>query len=579
MIALPKRGCAGHNNAPHAPQTRANYNPVVQWMFRVRRLLPALFPVLLLSFLTLPAFAGAQEASAEPTAETPARGRLLLVLPFENHTGQPNLDWIGEGASDIFNRRLDAAGFLTISRDDRLYALDRLGLPANFQPSRATTIRIAQLLDADSIIIGAYTLSGDELTVTARILDLHKLALSPPIEQKSDLKDLLDTLNGLAWNVARKLDPTYSVAEQTFLAADGALQPGAFEDYIRGMTAEAPADRIPRLREAVRLNPGFAPARLELGRAYFAHQDYDSAATTFGQMPTDAPSALEADFDRGLALFFTAHYLKAEDAFAFVATQLPLAEVVNNEGVAASRRGHDGAPFFQQAIASDPRDEDYHFNLAIALRKRKDIAGATREIQTALKLRPSDTDAQALAAALKDPAPSIANSGPGPSASNSDDTLPIERIKRTYNETEFRQAAFEMEQLQAARLATLPPDQRSTKLVNDGDQYLHRGLILEAEREYQAALQANPASAAAHAGLAQVREHSQDPKAARAEAQRSLGFAPNAPAYLVLASLDLESNQLSAAAAEVSAALRVDPANASAKEMKQALEAKGQQVP
>jgi tetratricopeptide (TPR) repeat protein len=547
-------------------------------MFRFRRLLPVLVPALLLTLFALPAFARTQEASAEPAAETSARGRLLLVLPFENHTAQPNLDWIGEGTADIFNRRLDAAGFLTIDRDDRLYALDRLGLPSNFEPSRATTIRIAQLLDADSVIIGSYTLTGDQFTASAQILDLHKLVLSPPIEQRSELKNLLDTLNGLAWNVARKLDPTYSVAEQTFLAADGALRPGAFENYIRGMTAEAPADRIPRLLEAVRLSPGFAPAKLALGKAYFANHDYDSAAAAFGQMPTNAPNALEADFDRGLALFYTAQYLKAEDAFAFVATQLPLAEVVNNEGVAASRRGHDGAPMFEQAITSDPHDEDYHLNLAIALRKRKDIPGATREVQAALKLRPSDSDAQALAAALKNPAPAQVKPVSSP-ALNPDDTLPLERIKHSYNETEFRQAAFEMEQIQAVRLAALPPNQRAAKLVSDGDQFLHRGLILEAEREYQAALQADPSSAAAHAGLAQVREHSRDQKAARAEAQQSLSIAPNVPAYLVLARLDLESNQLSAAAAEVSDALRVDPANANAKGMKQALEAKGQQVP
>lgn len=526
----------------------------------------------------MPSFSHAQEATAEPAAEMPARGRLLLILPFENHTGQPNLDWIGEGVADIFNRRLNAAGFMTIDRDDRLYALDRLGLPLDFQPSRATTIRIAQLLDADSVIIGSYTLDGDQLSTTAKILDLHRLVLSQPIEQKSDLKNLLDTLNGLAWNVARTLDPAYSVAEQTFLAADGPLHPGAFEDYIRGMTAEAPADRILRLKEAVRLNPGFAPAKLALGKAYFANQDYDSAATAFGQMPTDASNALEADFDRGLSLFYTAHYLQAEDAFAFVATQLPLAEVLNNEGVAASRRGRDGAVLFEQAIAADPRDEDYHFNLALSLRKKKDIAGATREIEAALKLRPSDTDAQALAKSLKNPQPPAQTSTQAASTA-SDDSLPLERLKRNYNETEFRQAAFEMEQLQAIRLAALPPTQRAEKLVKDGDQFLSRGLILEAEREYQAALKADPISAAAHAGLAQVREHSRDQQAARAEAQQSLKLAANVPAYLVLAQVDIDANQLSAAAREVGAALHLDPHNTGAQSMKQALEAKGQQVP
>jgi tetratricopeptide (TPR) repeat protein len=541
--------------------------------------------------------AQSQSPAANPAAAEP-HGRLILVLPFENRTGQPNLDWIGSGAADIFNRRLDAAGFLTISRGDRLYALDRMGLPANFQPSRATTIRIAQLLDADFVIIGNYTLSGQQLGASARILNVHQLTLSQPITEQAGLTSILDTFNRLAWDTAHKLDPAYSVAEQTFLAADGPLRPGAFENYIRGMIAEAPADRISHLLEALRLSPGFTPARLALGRAYFADQDYDDAAATFGQMPRDDPNALEADFYRGLAFFYTGKYLKAEDAFAFVATELPLPEVVNNEGVAASRRDRDGTALFRQAIAADPRDADYHFNLAIALRKHNDIPGAIREIQTDLKLHPQDSEAQSFLASLQNPAPTPAptpvpaaaspaqdspaqDSTPSPaqSAETSEESLPLERIKRSYNETEFRQAAFEMEQIQDARLAILPPAERAQKLVASGDQFLHRGLILEAEREYHAALMANPTSALAHAGLAQVRERSSDLKAARSEAQQSLQLGPNVPAYLVLARLDLQSNQLAAAAGEVSAALHLDPRSTGALGMQQALIAKGQPVP
>jgi len=66
---------------------------------------------------------------------------------------------------------------------------------------------------------------------------------------------------------------------------------------------------------------------------------------------------------------------------------------------------------------------------------------------------------------------------------------------------------------------------------------------------------------------------------ARQEAQKSLQLEPNMPANLVLARLSLQSNQLKVAADEVSAALKVDPANSNARGMKQALEARGQQVP
>ncbi|MGH9595998.1 MAG: tetratricopeptide repeat protein, partial [Edaphobacter sp.] len=81
----------------------------------------------------------------------------MLVLPFDNRTGQTSLAWIGDSFPDTLNQRLTSAGFLTITRDDRQYALDHLGLPVDFRPSRATTIRIAQTLDADFVIVGSYT--------------------------------------------------------------------------------------------------------------------------------------------------------------------------------------------------------------------------------------------------------------------------------------------------------------------------------------------------------------------------------------------------------------------------------------
>lgn len=531
----------------------------------------------IISLVLLFESASAQSSAATPSVSAEAHGRLLLVLPFENHTSQPNLDWIGEGVADILNRRLDSAGFLTISRGDRLYALDRLGLPQSFQPSHATTIRIAQTLDADSVIVGFYTLTGDQLSVSAEIMDIKALKLSPPIVQQGNLKSLLDTLNTLAWRLARQLDPSYSVAEQTFLAADGPLRVDAFENYVRGSIDEAPTERIVHLKEALRLDPSFTPAWFTLGMAYFANQDYDSAAVTLGHLPREDPKALAADFYRGLSFFYTANYMKAEDAFAFVSIRLPLPEVVNNQGVAVSRRGRDGVPLFQQAVTADPRDPDYRFNLAVSLRRRNDIQGAIREIDQALKLRPQDTEAQAFANTLKNPDSIKVNRDRGKAVP--DDTLPLERIKRSYNETGFRQVAFEMEQVEAARLASLPAAERASALVKQGDQFMNGGLTLEAERQYQAALQANPSSALAHAGLAQVREHNGDVNAAREEATKSLALMPNVPAHLVLARLDLATNQLSTAATEVSQALKLEPANPNARGMKQALESRGQQVP
>lgn len=526
-------------------------------------------------------WACAQEATdTKPAEPAELHGRLLLVMPFENRSGDKSLDWMGEAFPDVLNRRLTSAGFMPISRGDRLYAFDHLGLPADLQPTRATAIRVAQTLDADYVVFGHFAQTpgqANAIEIQAEILDVSGLSMGAPIEQPGTTDHLLEAINRLAWQVTRQLDPSYAVEEETFIAADRNLHTDAFRDYIQGLVAQDPKQQIDHLKQSLQVDPGFPPAWLALGRAYFSDEDYDEAAETLGHLPRDDPHALQADFYRGLAFFFVGNYREAEDAFAFVSTRLPLPEVVNNQGVAASRRGKDSGALFEQAIASDPRDPDYHFNLAVALAQRKDTAGALKELEETLTLRPGDSEAQSYMQQLKNPAPAGPNPDPGHAIA--DTQGPLTRIKRGYSEAGFRQAAFEMEQMQEARLASLAPRERAAELVKDGDQFFQRGLVLEAEREYREALKADAQSALAHAGLAAVKERDGEGDAARQEAQASIHLAQNVPAYLVLARLDLQANQLSAAAGDVSAALRVDPGNASAQGMKLALERRGQSLP
>ncbi len=522
----------------------------------------------------------ATNSTASP-ASAP-HGRLLLVLPFDDQADRPNLDWIGEAVPEVLNRRLASAGFLPISRDDRLYALDHLGLPQSFQPSRAGAIRLAQDLDANYLIVGSFSTNGPRFQATAQILNMDTLHMSPPIVEEADMTRLLDVLNSLAWRLAKQLDPHFAVAQNTFVSIDSHLKVAAFENYVRGLVEPSSEARIRHLKEAVRLDPTYSPSLFALGMAFFTNQQYDQAATTLGRLPKDDAKAREADFYRGLSYIYLGSYVKAEDAFAFVSQQLPLPEVVNDQGVAASRRGKDATSLFLQAIAADPNDADYQFNLAVALAHKNDLEGALAAVAKALKLRPGDSEAQAFQATLngeaqKSTPPSHMSASFAPAAQ--EDSLPLERVKRTFNEASFRQAAFEMEQMQAVRLASLPPAKHAAVLTEEGTRFLYQGLVLEAEREFQAALQIDSGNAEAHAGLAVVRERGADAEAARQEAQQSLKLQPNITAYLVLARLDLAANQLPGAASNVSQALQLEPQNSAARRLRQQLEAKGQQVP
>jgi tetratricopeptide (TPR) repeat protein len=505
----------------------------------------------------------------------------VLVLPFDNRSGQSNLNWIGDSFPYTLDQRLTSAGFLTIGRDDREYALDHLGLPSGFRPSRATTIRIAQTLDADFVVVGSFNVtnpgtSASRIEVQAQVLEVNQLRMSEPLTDSAELPRLFDVENAIAWKVAQRMDPHFAIAEQTFLAAAGGVKLSSFEDYIRGTSAPTSDERLKRLEAAVTETPNYTAALLALGKEQYAAREYEAAAATLAQVPPTDRLALEAGFYRGLARFNIAKYAEAQAAFVFVASQLPLPEVVNDEGVALSRQGKDAAPLFVQVIAADPNDADYHFNLAVALLGRSDIAGATREVQAALKLHADDPEATELLARLQATHGVTANLKAIIGAEGFD---PTTRIRRTWSESSFRQVAFQLDQMRAIQMATLPPSERAIEYSQLGLQYLAQGLVPEAEQEFDSALAADPNNAAAHAGIAQVRERSGSADDARAEAEASLKLAPNVDAYLVLARLDLQANQLPASASDVAAALRLEPANAAALGMKTALEARGQSLP
>jgi tetratricopeptide (TPR) repeat protein len=547
--------------------TQSNYNQSavsLHFSFRLRRAALMVFSAVLL-------FSWAISAQAPPAAQTPSpaeaaatagKDRILLVLPFDNRTGEPSLEWVREAAASLLSARFTSAGFAPMSRADRLYALDHLGLPQGFQPSRASSLRLAQTLDADSIVVGNYITDGPTLIAEGRIVDVPHMRMSPPVTSRGEMKNLIAVFDSLAWKLTRQLDPGFHIAEETFVAAGANLRLEAFERYIRGITESDQAERLRHLQQAVKLSPEFAPAWMALGLEDYNGQQYQQAAAAFAKVGRDDPDYLEAGFYRGLSQMFLGEYAKAEVDFAAIARVLPLAQVLNNQGVAISRQGHDGSAMFRQAVTSDPDDPDYHFNLAVSLRRHGNTAEALSELNQCLKYRPNDSEAQSLLAAWKQVAQT--------------NTDPLERIVRTFDAVAFHQAAVMMDKMEATRLAALSPAQRAQTLASQAREYLSRGLLLESERLYQAAVAADPGAEEAHTGLAEVRERTGDSAGARNEARAALELKPSASAYLILARLDFAASHLNEANQEANEALKLNPGSQAAQELLRQVAARAQ---
>ena len=268
------------------------------------------------------------------------------------------------------------------------------------------------------------------------------------MKESGPLPQLIDLQTALAWDLLRLNNPALIASRDTFVSAAPPIRLDALENYTRGVLALSSADKIKYFREAVRINPSYTEALLGLGQADFEAKQYEPAAAALAKVsPTQAVGG-QAQFLLGLCEFYLGKFDKAEAAFSELTARVPLPEVYNNLGVAQARRGRPAAgDQFQRANDTDPGDSDYSFNLAVALYRKGDSAGATRAVRETLAANPGDAEARSLMESL------VAASDPKFAATATPPKMPLERIKRNYDEDAFRQIAAQLQRTLAAKFA------------------------------------------------------------------------------------------------------------------------------
>ena len=382
-----------------------------------------------------------------------------MVMPFDNHSKGTGLDWISEACPEVLSQRMSSAKLNVVTRDDRIFVFDRAGVPAAVHPSRATVFNVAEQMGADYVVLGSYAVDGNAFQVSAQLLDVKKLRLYPPVQSSGALADFVDLQTSLAWELLRQMPNPPQVARQQFIKTATPIPLNSFENYIRGVTSTSRQLKIRYFKEAIRLNPSYALAELQLGKVYYDNHEYEQAATWLGKIPKDDRSSGEATFLLGMSEYYRGSLDRAYVAFSSLATRLPLTEVYNNLGVVDARRGRRSAAveYFSKAVTADPKDADYRFNLALALFKNGDSAGAARQLREELQLRPTDVEAKSLLDLINrgvthrlQSSASATNSALPPPIGQP--RIPIERIKRDYDEALYRQLEMEINNLNQQRM-------------------------------------------------------------------------------------------------------------------------------
>ena len=130
-----------------------------------------------------------------------AQGAPIVVVPFDNPTQDPRLGWLREGAAILLSEMLVSSGDVVTDREERLQAFDRLQLPANAVLSRASIIKVGQVVTASMVVGGTIAMQGDQLIARARGVRIDTGRLLSEVEASGAVSDLYGIFGRLAQQV------------------------------------------------------------------------------------------------------------------------------------------------------------------------------------------------------------------------------------------------------------------------------------------------------------------------------------------------------------------------------------------
>ncbi|HEX8799150.1 MAG TPA: winged helix-turn-helix domain-containing protein, partial [Terriglobales bacterium] len=193
--------------------------------------------------------------------------RSLAVLPFDNLSGDPSQEYLGDGMTEELIGRLSGIHDLrVISRTSVM----------GFKDTKLSVPEIAKTLGVDAIVEGSVVRDGKRIRVHAQLIRAASDEHLWSEEYDRDLKDVLALQSDLAQAIADKVEVSVTGKERARLVAARAVSPEAYDSYLKGKfisdyrsyTREDLEQSVRYFQEAIQKDPSFALPYLELGDAY-----------------------------------------------------------------------------------------------------------------------------------------------------------------------------------------------------------------------------------------------------------------------------------------------------------------------
>ena len=228
----------------------------------------------LAALLLLALFVGARSKFAwfRPSLRS-GQIKSIAVLPLANLSGDPEQEYFADGMTEQLTTDLGQIGALrVISRTSAM----------RYKGSDKKLPEIARELDVDAVVEGSVERVGNQVRITAQLIeaptDRHLWAKS----YERDLRDVLSLQDEVAQVIANEVKIKLTPQEQARLANAHTIDPDAHEAYLKGRffwfkrTEKDLRKAIEYFDQAIAKDPQFAQAYDGLADSYHVLNQYGS---------------------------------------------------------------------------------------------------------------------------------------------------------------------------------------------------------------------------------------------------------------------------------------------------------------
>jgi TolB-like protein/DNA-binding winged helix-turn-helix (wHTH) protein/tetratricopeptide (TPR) repeat protein len=304
---------AGDSPAPEHKPERGNMSegdklvlPSKRRVWPTLRIIVALALVLTLAILALWRFRSHGGA--------PTRIRSLAVLPLDNISGDSSQNYFADGMTDEL--------ITDLAQISALRVISRTSVMA-YKGARKPLPEIARELNVDAVVEGSVLRSGDQVRITAQLIeastDKHLWSQS----YEGELRDTLALQSRVASAIADQIRINLTPQEQAALKNVKVVNPQAYESYLKGRyfwnkrTADGLKAALAYFKQAIEEDPKYAQAYSGLADTYALLGDWQYAVMmpeeAFPKAKAAAIKALELDSTLGEAHNSLAFVLDAFD--------------------------------------------------------------------------------------------------------------------------------------------------------------------------------------------------------------------------------------------------------------------------